>query len=123
MRPDRLYLQDMVEAADEVTAYLQGHTEDDFTIDRLLRSAVLHQLAVIGEAAARVSQPLRDRNPSVPWPDVISFRNNVVPAYFSLHWHTVWLAAVRNAPQLRAQVAAIIAAEFGDDATPPADCA
>lgn len=58
MRPDALYLHDIVAAADEAAAFLEGWTEERFCANSVMRSAVLHHLAVVGEAAARVSQPL-----------------------------------------------------------------
>lgn len=118
MRPDALYLHDIVAAADEVAAFLEGWTEERFSANSVMRSAVLHQLAVVGEAAARVSQPLRARHPEVSWPDVVTFRNIIVHAYFALDWHVVWMAATANLPALRAQVAAILAAECGEDGMP-----
>ena len=33
----------------------------------MVRSAVVDQLTVIGEAVARLSQELRDRRPNIPW--------------------------------------------------------
>jgi uncharacterized protein with HEPN domain len=42
MRRDELYLSDIVEAADSITAFLSGRDRDSFLQDDLPRSAVLH---------------------------------------------------------------------------------
>jgi uncharacterized protein with HEPN domain len=55
MRRDKLYLADIVEAADAVAAFLAGAERERFLQDDLLRSAVLQKLSIIGEAAARLS--------------------------------------------------------------------
>ena len=52
MRPERLYLQDIIEAADSITFHICGRPRDRFLEDRTVRAAVLHELTVIGEAAA-----------------------------------------------------------------------
>jgi uncharacterized protein with HEPN domain len=75
----------------------------------LLRSAVVQKLAIIGEAAARVSEDLKARHAEVPWPKIITFRNILVHAYFGIDWDVVWRAARNRCPVLREQVAAILA--------------
>jgi uncharacterized protein with HEPN domain len=89
MRRDELYLSDIVEAADSIASFLSGRGRDSFLQDDLLRSAVLHKLTFMGEAAARVSADLRDRHPEIEWPDIVGFRNIAVHAYFVVDWSIV----------------------------------
>lgn len=114
MRSDRLYLVDMVEAAEAIETFIRGVDAERFVRDDLVRSAVLHKLTVIGEAAARVSMPLRARFAEVPWSDIVGFRNIAVHAYFSVDWRIVWQAASSDAPQLREQIADILRTAFPD---------
>ena len=79
-----------------------------------MQSAVLHQLYVIGEAAARVSSSLRERYSSIPWSAVRGFRNYIAHEYFSLDLYIVWQTATEDVPKLEGQIAEIIAAEFPD---------
>ncbi|HEX8149340.1 MAG TPA: DUF86 domain-containing protein [Pyrinomonadaceae bacterium] len=113
MRRDELYLSDIVEAADPIASFLSGRGRDSFLQDDLPRSAVLHKLTIIGEAAARVSEDLRGRHPEVEWPDIVGFRNIAVHAYFTVDWSIVWTTAAQDAPQLRRQVLEILRNEFG----------
>ncbi len=73
MRRDKLYLADIVEAADAVAAFLAGAERERFLQDDLLRSAVLQKLSIIGEAAARLSQDFRARHADVEWRDIVAF--------------------------------------------------
>ena len=75
MRSDDLYLSDIVQAADSIARFVEGLDEDRFIGDDLVRSAVLHKLTVIGEAAARVSSKLKRSHPGSPWVDIVGFRN------------------------------------------------
>jgi uncharacterized protein with HEPN domain len=52
----------------------------------MMRSAVLQKLAIIGEAASRVSKDLRSRYDEVPWARIVAFRNILVHAYFGVDW-------------------------------------
>jgi uncharacterized protein with HEPN domain len=112
MRPDRLYLLDIEEAAERVEVHLGERDRDKFLLDVTRQAAVLHELTVIGEAAGRVSDLLRDAYPETPWSKIVAFRNLVVHEYFGLNWEIVWNTATELVPELRSQVASILAREF-----------
>lgn len=75
MRDDRQRLADILEPTKLPELFHAGRTRDDLKKDLLLRSALLHQLFVIGEAATRISQQLKDKYPAVPWRAICGFRN------------------------------------------------
>jgi len=85
MRPERLYLLDIVEAADAIQRFLLDvDTEESFYEDELRQSAVLQKLIVIGEAAARLPVEFKQQHPEVEWNDIAAFRNIAVHAYFTV---------------------------------------
>ena len=92
---------------------MTGVERDDFLSDELRQSAVLQKLIVIGEAAAHISQALRDKYPQVEWRKIVGFRNIAVHTYFSVSFPIVWVTATRDDPQLRDQIAKILEQEFG----------
>ena len=108
MRHERLYLADIIEAADGIAGFLRGCDREQFEASDLIRSAVLHKLTIIGEAASKCSQA-RVGHPDIPWKQIIGFRNILVHHYFGTDWDVVWEAATNHVPQLRAQIAAILA--------------
>jgi uncharacterized protein with HEPN domain len=118
MRPERLYLSDILQASKNVALHIGGRSRDDFIANPTVRAAVLHELTVIGEAAARIPAAMRNRHPAIPWADVIAFRNIIVHAYFGLSWPLVWETATRDLPDLERQVAEILRSEFPDLAGP-----
>ena len=117
MRREELYLTDIIEAADAIQQFLTGVQRDTFLQDDLLRSAVLHKLTVIGEAAARLPSEFRDRHPEIEWADIVGFRNIAVHAYFAVEWPIVWVAATQDTPELRDKIADILAREYPNAAT------
>jgi uncharacterized protein with HEPN domain len=116
MRPDQQLLHDIHEAAVAVDFHTVGLNVDLFSSVRVVRSAALHELTVIGEAAARLSPELRNAYPDVPWSDIIGFRHIIVHGYFGLNWERVCNTIVDDIPILRDQIAAILAAEFPEEA-------
>ena len=111
MRREILYLTDIIEAADHIAAFIAGMEHEQFLQSELVRSAVVQKLAIIGEAAARISPELKIREPQIPWAQVVAFRNILVHAYFGIDWDEVWQVSRNRCPSLREQVAQILAAE------------
>ena len=111
MRRDEQRLNDILEALDWIAKAIAGRNEDEFVADEALCYAVAQKLTIIGEAVARLSQDIRARHHSVPWPDIVGLRNILVHEYFGIYWPLVWQTAVDHAPVLREQVAEILRAE------------
>ena len=115
MRRERLYLVDILEAADSIRTFLHGVQEATFLQDDLLRSAVLQKLAIIGEAASHLSKSFCERHPEIDWRGIVGFRNIVIHAYFAVEWPIVWVAATEETPYLRDRIAAILAESFSTE--------
>lgn len=105
----RLYLNDIVSAAEKIRHYTDGMDQDQWQADGLAYDAVMHNLMVVGEAAARLPGEFKARHPEVPWRRVTAFRNVVVHEYFGLNKDILWDAVTREVPELAAQVRGILA--------------
>jgi uncharacterized protein with HEPN domain len=89
MRADRLRLLDALEQMELISRFSQGGREAFFH-DVLIQSALLHRLALLGEACRGLSPALREAHPEVPWPQIIAFRNVVIHEYFGIDLELVW---------------------------------
>ena len=117
MRCDREYLNDIVEAVDAVSRFVQETTSEEFPGNLLVPSAIAVKLTNIGEAAACISDDLRKRHPEVDWSAAIEVGTAVLERYYDVDWHKIWSVATTDAPVLREQVARILAEEFSDSGT------
>jgi uncharacterized protein with HEPN domain len=117
MRPERLYLQDILDACDAIERFLRRTTEIAFMQDELVQSAVLQKLIVIGEAAARLPRNFTQQHPEIEWADIVAFRNIAVHEYFAVNWKIVWITATEDVPLLRGRIKAILS-ELEEDNQP-----
>jgi uncharacterized protein with HEPN domain len=108
MRPEILYLTDIVEAAGAIERFLIRIEREAFLQDELRQSAVQQKLIVIGEAAARLSAEFQNSHPQVQWRKAMSLRNFAVHEYFSVSWEIIWATATQDIPLVRDQVAEIL---------------
>jgi uncharacterized protein with HEPN domain len=112
MRPERLFLVDILEAADAIQRFIISTTEEEFLRDELRQSGVLQKLIVIGEAAARLPKDFQEQHTEIEWSDIIGFRNIAVHEYFAIMWEIVWVTAITDVPKLKEQISDILANEF-----------
>jgi uncharacterized protein with HEPN domain len=108
VRTTRLLLQDVLDAIEVIERYTPA-TPEAFAADPPVQSHVLRHIAIIGEVAARLPQPLRDANPTVPWRQIIAMRNILVHVYHGINWDRVYETARRDIPVLKPAVEAMLA--------------
>ena len=66
MRPDVLFVAEMVGAATRIVALTADREVHAVEQDATVREALLWNFTVLGEAASQVSQETRERHPAVP---------------------------------------------------------
>jgi uncharacterized protein with HEPN domain len=107
VRSDPERLRDILEAIDQIRKYASKGREA-FDQDELIQVWIVHHLARLGEATARLSPKLR-RHRQAPWKQIIGMRNILVHEYFRIDPETVWTAVEIHVPQLEKRVQAILA--------------
>jgi len=114
MRPEKLYLTDILEAAQAIERFVMGEDFNEFEQNEMMNSAVLQKLTVIGEAASRLPKEFTNRFSEIPWVDIIGFRNIAVHEYFAIRWDIAWVAATEEVSILKEQIEKILRDEFSD---------
>jgi uncharacterized protein with HEPN domain len=100
MRADRLRLLDALEQIALIQKFAAAGYEA-FVTDPLVESAILHRLALLGEACRGLSDELRTTHPEVPWRQVIAFRNIVIHEYFGVDLDLAWEIVTNHMSGLR----------------------
>jgi uncharacterized protein with HEPN domain len=100
-RSDKLLLEDMLSAIDQIEKYLEGISFEDFCHDQMRQDAVVRRLEVIGEAARFLSEDFRSRYPQIPWQDIIGMRHKLAHDYFEVDLRVVWDTVQFDLPQLK----------------------
>ncbi len=115
MRSEKLYLLDIIEAAEAIGRFCEPIGADEFFQDDLRQSAVLQKLIVIGEAASHLPDNFRKRHNDIEWEDIVGFRNIAVHEYFSVLWQIVWNTAMQDVPELRKRIQHILNDEYSGE--------
>ena len=85
-----LYIRDMLEFGQAVLSYTEGMDRDEFVADRRTYDAVMRNIELIGESAARVPGHVRDSHPDIEWRSIIATRNRVAHGYLGIDDDVIW---------------------------------
>jgi uncharacterized protein with HEPN domain len=107
VKDDRVYLQHIRDALDDIAAYC-GSDRDAFFSDRMRQDATLRKLEVIGQAVKNLSDPTKSRRPEIPWKQIAGMRDKVIHDYFGVNLEIVWAVVERELPKLKVAIADLL---------------
>ena len=113
--PDSAHLWDMRDALFAIEAYLAEAGESGFRRRGMAQDAIIRQLTVLGEAAARVSNAGRLAHGEIPWPRIVGLRNVVVHQYDRVSVDELWEILNEACPGLAQQLDDILGADPPED--------
>lgn len=96
----RFRIQDILSSIEAIFEYTRGLDFEGFVSDRKTVDAVIRNLIVIGEAAARIPENVFQDHPEIPWADMRDMRNFVVHEYFRINDQIVWETIKKDIPPL-----------------------
>ena len=98
------YIEDMIGFAEKVLAYTEGMDQRTFCDSEITYDAVLRNLELIGEAAGRIPQEVRDAHREVPWRIMVATRNRLIHADLGIDDDIIWSMIRGDIPELVASL-------------------
>jgi uncharacterized protein with HEPN domain len=89
MKSDLVYCEQMVDAVEKIRQFVDGFDKDAFLKDQKTQSAVIMQLALIGELAKRVSVDTKSAV-HIPWKEIAGFRDRAIHDYYQIDLQIAW---------------------------------
>ena len=105
---DVVRLRHMLDAGEQAIRFCVGRSRADLDGDVMLRFALVHAITVVGEAAAKISNPTRDLLSDIAWVAIVGMRNRLVHAYFDIDSDVLWESVNEGLPPLAAQLRAAL---------------
>ncbi|MGB7416666.1 MAG: DUF86 domain-containing protein [Thermosynechococcaceae cyanobacterium] len=108
MNRDEASLLDAVTFAKNVTQLIKGSNQETFERDLRTQSAVLYQIAVLGEAVKRLSMEYREQHPEIEWRAIAGMRDKIMHQYDRVDLGLVWQVTQEDLPKLLAQLTPLL---------------
>lgn len=98
------YLRHILDEAEYLMGQTQGLSQDEFLSDETLKRAFVRSIEIIGEAAKKVPDDLKQKYPQTEWRAIAGMRDRLIHGYFGIDYDIVWDVAINKIPQLQQQV-------------------
>ena len=97
---DVIRIRHMIDAASEALSFVKARKRQDLDKDRQLTLSLIKEIEIIGEAANRVSEEMKEKHGDVPWSAIIGTRNRLIHGYFDVDEDVVWNTVKVELPSL-----------------------
>lgn len=101
---DLVRLKHMLDSTEAILSFIKGKRRTSLDKDRLLLSAVLRELEIIGEAANKISDKTKKQFSHFPWKELIGMRNRLIHAYFDVDHDIIWKTVREYLPDFHRQL-------------------
>jgi uncharacterized protein with HEPN domain len=107
-REPALLLTDICESIEKIKSYISGLTYQEFIDDNKTVDAVVRNFEIIGEAANRLPEEIKDRFPQINWYRIRGFRNRIVHDYMGIDYEIVWTVIENDLEKLDSDIKEIL---------------
>lgn len=97
----KVFVRHILESIANIDGFTKGMTEQQFLESVEKQSAVLMQLAMIGEASKNLPLALREKHKSTNWKAIIGLKNIIVHEYFGVDKGVIWQIIKKDIPSLK----------------------
>lgn len=107
-RDYRLFIKDIMEAIEDIEAFIGDMNFENFYADKKTRSAVVWKLEVIGEATKNIPASIRSKYKELPWKDMAGMRDKISHFYFGIDYKIVWGVIRKKLPIIKPVIKKIL---------------
>ncbi len=85
-----VYIEDILEAIRRIRSYTANLDEAAFAASPITIDAVVRNLEIVGEAAARLPEDVKSVADGVEWRKIVALRNILAHEYFGVNTVILW---------------------------------
>ncbi|MBA7565697.1 hypothetical protein ES708_07382 [subsurface metagenome] len=103
-----LFLSHILDSCKNIIEFTKDIDFKTFINKRLIQSAVIRELEIIGEATKNVSVDIRENSKDIPWKKLAGMRDKLSHRYFTVDLEEVWNTSKNDIRILKKRIEKII---------------
>ena len=107
-RDDQVTLRHILEHAREAIEMANSRSRADLDSDRMLELSLTRLVEIVGEAATRTTEEIREAHAAIPWREIVAMRNRLIHGYDSIDKDILWEVVTNDLPPLAAGIEQIL---------------
>lgn len=98
------YIQDILDSIKDIDVFIKGIDFQNFKNDRKTINAVIRSLEIIGEAAKKIPDEIREKYSNISWKNIAGMRDKLIHEYFGIDEEIIWKVASEEIPALKSSI-------------------
>jgi uncharacterized protein with HEPN domain len=98
------FVEDILDGMEKAEILLEGVSYSQFDADFRINFAVVRALEIIGEAAKRIPEEIRQEYIDIPWKGMAGMRDRIIHGYDNVDHQIVWDVVKRDIPQIKPKI-------------------
>ena len=98
------YLQDIKQAIAKIEKYTKNLTFTQFKNNELVIDGVVRNLEIIGEAAKKLPNQIKEKTPDIEWKKIAGLRDILIHEYFGVDLDIIWDIIKNKLPELKKRI-------------------
>ena len=107
----KLYIEDIELSMTRILEYVEGMDLKKFKQSHITVDAVVRNFEIIGEAAKKVPDSIKEKYPKVPWKKMYGLRNLISHEYFGVDYEMIWEIISSDLPSNLSDIKSILEKE------------
>lgn len=103
-KDNSVFIKHILDSINAIADFSKGISKNKFETNRLIQSAVVREIEIIGEAVKNISNSFKEKHLEIPWREIIGTRDKMIHHYFGVDLDILWNIIKIDLPLLKRQL-------------------